>query len=216
VRSFFSRSRFSHSRATAKARSGSAPRASSTDSSISATRASSSKAKPSRFAGSTSARRRSSPPSARIGVRFWKTGSRGLCSWQRMRKSSRSDSSTWTSPSLTRRPRSSAKRSCTSFGLSVNSSSSWSTTRTASRWLSRHFRTIEKATSGLSKPRSCFIVSASEGSTSTRAWASERIGAPPGVETMAPQPEGREAISPARTNEVFPAPEGPMRARSLL
>ena len=42
-----------------------------------------------------------------------------------------------------------------------------------------------------------------------------RRGALPGVATIAAQPSGRAAITPARTNDVLPAPEGPMTARSL-
>ena len=36
----------------------------------------------------------------------------------------------------------------------------------------------------------------------------------PGVLTIAAQPSGREATTPARTNDVLPAPEGPINARS--
>ncbi len=55
-------------------------------------------------------------------------------------------------------------------------------------------------------------MSASEGSSPTSDWARARIGAFPGVDTIAFQPEGQDGTSPARTNDVFPAPEGPMSA----
>ena len=38
----------------------------------------------------------------------------------------------------------------------------------------------------------------------------------PGVQTIAAHPSGREATTPARTNDVLPAPEGPITARRPL
>ena len=50
-------------------------------------------------------------------------------------------------------------------------------------------------------------------SSGPNAWKSALKGAGPGAHTIAAQPLGRAATSPARTNDVFPAPEGPISAR---
>ena len=78
MRSFRLRSRSSHRRDTAKARSGSAPRSDATASTISSTSTSSSKRTPRRKAGSTSARRNASGEGGVRGVRSWKTGPQAL------------------------------------------------------------------------------------------------------------------------------------------
>ena len=66
---------------------------------------------------------------------------------------------------------------------------------------------------GSSKPTSFRRASGSRASSGPNAWKSARKGAGPGVHTIAAQPWGREATSPARTNDVLPAPEGPITAR---
>ena len=56
--------------------------------------------------------------------------------------------------------------------------------------------------------------SGSPASSGASARPRARRGAAPGVQTSAPQPAGREAMTPARTNDVLPAPEGPITASS--
>ena len=121
----------------------------------------------------------------------------------RIRKSSRSDSSTCTSASEERPPRSAANRSCVSFGLSVNSSSNWSTTRSASPCPPRHRLTAD-AKRSLS-PRS---ISSSTPQQLRRspprprpapgvsAWARPRKGRRPGVAQAVAQPSGPRGDDP--------------------
>ena len=58
------------------------------------------------------------------------------------------------------------------------------------------------------------MASASPASSGISACARPRAGRAPGVAQTAPHPSGRAAITPARTNEVLPVPEGPMTASS--
>ncbi len=113
-------------------------------------------------------------------------------------------------------PRSSAKRACTSSGFSVNSSSNWSTTRSASACALRQRQTTSNG--DVRAPRTARAAAAPLGRPP--APRSERLAqthgrAPPRASnTIAAQPEGRDATTPARTNDVLPAPEGPITARS--
>ena len=77
---------------------------------------------------------------------------------------------------------------------------------------------IEK-TAVSSTDHSRWSASTSPASSGTSACPRPRKGAAPGVDTSAP-PGGRDATTPARTNDVLPAPEGPItpdrcRDRSL-
>ncbi len=93
----------------------------------------------------------------------------------------------------------------------MKSSSSWSTTTSAPACRRRHRPTRRTATSASSNPTSSCSASVSEESSGTSARASEANGRRPGVAVTHRQPEGRAGTSPARTNDVLPTPEGPMR-----
>ena len=97
----------------------------------------------------------------------------------------------------------------------MKSSSSWSTTTRAPAYRRRHRPTSRTATSGSSNPTSSCSASVSDASSGTSARASEANGRRPGVAVTHRQPDGRAGTSPARTNDVLPTPEGPIRDSSL-
>ncbi len=108
------------------------------------------------------------------------------------------------------------ERSCTSGGFSVNSSSNWSTTR--QRLARDASATGRSRTAPPPGPRSgrapagrpCHPPAPGPAPGPARAR-----GASPGWHTRPTQPSGRDGSSPARRNDVFPAPEGPISPRSL-
>ena len=70
------------------------------------------------------------------------------------------------------------------------------------------------ATSASWKARSWRISSASPERSSANARARASMGSSPGWQTTARHPGGARATTPARTNELLPAPEGPTTASS--
>ena len=123
-------------------------------------------------------------------------------------------STRWTSAASTSRRSSSMKLACTSEGLSVNSSSNWSTTRTASSNCPRHLDTTARAVSASSNPSSRAIAAGSPEWSGASARASDSVGASPGVKTTTRQPGGARGATPARSSELLPTPEGPITASS--
>ena len=216
VSSFRSPSRFSHSRDTANASSGNGARAPSDAVSISSTSASSSNAKPRVPAGSTSARR--SPARVERGQRRQRLEHRRE---PRVLRALHQEVVPQRHAARARRPRSpagsaaSANDACVCGGLSVNSSSNWSTTSSASPCRRRQRPTRSHATAGSSTSTSAPVASGSPDNPGTSARPRPRKAERPGVHTIAPQPAGRDATTPARTNDVFPAPDGPITAASF-
>ena len=58
------------------------------------------------------------------------------------------------------------------------------------------------------------MASASPGNSSASAWANAANGRVPGVAIAARHPAGSAGSRPARRNELFPAPDGPITASS--
>ena len=112
---------------------------------------------------------------------------------------------------------SSANRACVSGGLSVNSSSNWSTHEPGPRrgpaasvaaQASGHVGILEARRAPAPPPR----LPPPRGPVHGRALV---IGARPGCAGDRSPSLWPRRDHPARTNDVFPAPEGPMRARSV-
>ena len=120
-------------------------------------------------------------------------------------------------PRAASRPSSAAKRSCASVGFSVNSSSNWSTTRSASPWPFRHrLDQVEGRPPGRRSPTSRSQRLGVPGQLRRERLPQAPEGRRPRRATRAPpSPRGRDATTPARTNDVLPAPEGPITAEQL-
>ena len=202
-----SRSRFSHRRATANASSGSAARAPSTDLDhlLHERLVLEPLAALLRWLDDR-------PPqavtlSAGSGVRPRRGRPSGACSEQRIRKSSRSESTTCTSASEASRARSAAKRPWVSRGFSVNSSSNWSTTSSASPCRERHrftaetMRSLRRSRASSLTPRSnSLIASASPASSGVRPGRGRAPGLAPGVGAHGPTRRAAPGSpQPART-----------------